>query len=111
MQFYNKFSYYNNKLLYAHSRYSDKQYPISYWRTASGIEVDYILGNHQVAIEVKASDNIQTRHLNGLKAFMEEYEVEKSILISFEPYARKVDDIMILPWNIFLSKLWDGEIV
>ncbi len=36
--------------LIAHTHYSNKNYPISYWRTASQLEVDFILGDHEVAI-------------------------------------------------------------
>lgn len=52
--------------LYAHSKYLDLDYAISYWRTTSQIEVDFILGDHEVAIEVKGTNNVQTRHLKGL---------------------------------------------
>lgn len=97
--------------VYAHSSYSDLNYPISYWRTASQLEIDFILGDHEVAIEVKATTNANARHLNGLKKFSEEYPVRKSILISNDPYPRIIDNIEILPWNIFSQKLWAGEII
>ena len=97
--------------LYAHSHYSGLDYPISYWRTSSQLEVDFILGQHQVAVEVKGSDNVSSRHLRGLRAFMEEYEVEKAIVVCTEPYARLVENIYILPWKDFLEKLWKGEII
>jgi len=48
--------------LYAHSSYSGLNYPVKFWRTASGMEVDFILGDHEVAIEVKATDNANYRH-------------------------------------------------
>ena len=41
--------------IYAHSRYSGKEYPIYYWRTASQLEIDFVLGDQEVAIEVKAT--------------------------------------------------------
>lgn len=97
--------------LYAHSHYAGVDYEISYWRTASQIEVDFILGKHQVAIEVKGTDNINPRHLRGLRAFMEEYEVEKAMVVCTEPYARIVDNIHILPWQVFLKQLWSGGII
>jgi predicted AAA+ superfamily ATPase len=53
----------------AHSSYSGFEYPICYWRTASQLEIDFVLGNNEVAIEVKTSDNINERHLKGLKSF------------------------------------------
>ena len=97
--------------LYAHSSYSDLNYSISYWRTTSQIEVDFILGNHEVAIEVKGTNNVQSRHLKGLKSFSEEYEVKKLIVVSNDPLERIVGNITILPWSIFLQKLWDGNII
>jgi predicted AAA+ superfamily ATPase len=48
--------------IYAHSRYSDVNYPMYYWRTASQIEIDFVLGDHEVAIEVKATDQATVRH-------------------------------------------------
>lgn len=97
--------------LYAHSNYSELNYTISYWRTASQIEVDFILGDHKVAIEVKGTDNVQSRHLKGLKSFSEEYEVNKLIVVSNDALERIVGEVTVLPWRIFLQKLWAGEIM
>ncbi|MEA3446672.1 MAG: hypothetical protein U9R19_18300 [Bacteroidota bacterium] len=49
--------------------------------------------------------------MKGLKSFAEEYQVKKLILISNDPSPRKMGDFMILPWKIFLDKLWAGEII
>jgi len=97
--------------LYAHSSYSDLNYSISYWRTTSQLEVDFILGNHEVAIEVKGTNNVQSRHLKGLTSFSEEYEVKKLMVVSNDPLERIVGDVTVLPWRIFLQKLWAGEII
>ena len=97
--------------IYAHSRYSGKEYPLYYWRTTSQLEIDLVLGDHEVAIEVKATEQANHRHLKGLKAFAEEYEVKKLILISNDPMPRLVDNILILPWKIFLERLWNEEII
>jgi predicted AAA+ superfamily ATPase len=97
--------------IYAHSRYSENEYPIYYWRTASQLEIDFVLGDHEVAIEVKATEQASDRHLRGLKAFAEEYTVKKVILISNDPMPRLVNNILILPWKIFLHRLWAGEII
>lgn len=97
--------------IYAHRSYSDLNYLISYWRTASQLEIDFVLGDHEVAIEVKSTENANSRHLHGLRKFAEEYTVKKSILISNDPFPRQIDNIMILPWNIFIQKLWAGEII
>ena len=97
--------------IYVHSKYSGLEYPISYWRTTSQIEIDFVLGNNEVGIEVKASKLATNRHLKGLKQFSDEYRVKKLILVSNDPRPRKIDDIFILPWKIFLDKLWAGEII
>jgi len=97
--------------IYAHSRYSGKEYPLYYWRTTSQLEIDFVLGDHEVAIEVKAAEQANHRHLKGLKAFAEEYEVKKLILISNDPMPRLVDNILILPWKVFLERLWNEEII
>lgn len=105
------FEHYMYHELYVHSHYSQKEYPISYWRTTSGLETDFILGDHEVAVEVKATTQAQERHLKGLKRFSEEYTVKKRILVSNDPMPRKVGDIDILPWEMFLEKLWDNDII
>jgi predicted AAA+ superfamily ATPase len=97
--------------IYAHSRYSDSAYQLSYWRTASQLEIDFVLGDHEVCIEVKSTEQANSRHLKGLKAFSEEYTVKKLILVSNDSYPRKVDDILILPWKVFLERLWNNEII
>jgi uncharacterized protein len=97
--------------IFAHSSYSDIRYPIHYWRTASGIEVDFVLGDHEVAVEVKATPMAQTRHLSGLKSFAGEYTVKHKILVTTDPYPRLLNDVLVLPWKIFLEKLWGGELI
>jgi uncharacterized protein len=98
--------------LRTYSQYSQKHYHISYWRTTSGYEVDFILGNSEVAIEVKASDNVNFAHTKGLVAFREEYDNTNCMVVSHDPYPRLMDNgVRILPWKMFLDKLWAGEII
>jgi predicted AAA+ superfamily ATPase len=87
------------------------EYPVAYWRTSSGFEVDFVLGDHQVAIKVKSTDNVNPRHLKGLRAFAEEYTVEKQIVVSNDPYPQLVDNILVLLYKVFLERLWAGEII
>ena len=109
--FGNAFEHFIYNELYAHSSYSGKDYPIYYWRTASQIEIDFVLGNNDVAIEVKATNNAQPKHLKGLIAFSEEYAVKQLILVCNEPLPRISNGIRILPWKIFLEELWAGKIM
>ena len=109
--FGNAFEHFIYHEIYAHSSYSGLDYPISYWRTTSQLEIDFVLGNHEVAVEVKSSNKISERHLNGLKSFSEEYTVKHLILVCNEPLPRLHNNIWILPWQIFLQKLWAGELM
>lgn len=97
--------------IWAHSRYSGMDYSVTYWRTTSQYEVDFILGEHQTAIEVKATGMAASHHLKGLKAFSEEYKVKNLILVTLDPRPRKIGNIIILPWKIFLERLWAGKLI
>ncbi|MDR3134310.1 MAG: AAA family ATPase [Prevotellaceae bacterium] len=97
--------------IHAHSSYSGLNYPLAYWRTTSQLEIDFVLGDHEVAIEVKSTSEAQPRHWKGLQAFAEEYPVKKLILVSNDAYPRRVNNIWILPWQTFLQQLWSGEII
>lgn len=105
------FEHYIYHELYAHSHYSGLNYPLSYWRTSSGTEVDFILGDHQAAVEVKGTDQVQPRHLKGLIRFAEDYPTGKKIVVSNDPMPRRINDVHVLPWKIFLEQLWAGNII
>lgn len=96
----------------AHSHYSGIKYPISYWRTSSDLEVDFILGDHEIALEVKGVEQVSGSHMKGIKAFQEEYTTKKAIIVSLDPKPRQLDNgIIVLPWEKFLQNLWNGEII
>ncbi len=93
----------------AHASYSGLNYPVAYWRTASQLEVDLILGT-DIALEIKSTDRAIDRHLKNLRAFKEEHPA-RGILVSRDPSPRKTaDDILILPWQDFLEQLWANQI-
>lgn len=96
----------------AHASYSGLFYPISFWKSASGLEVDFLLGDHEVAIEVKSTRLAGGAHLKGLRRFNEEYATRTNIIVSLDAKPRMTEDhIEILPWQIFLEKLWAGDII
>ena len=85
---------------------------LSYWRTLDGkYEVDAVVGDAEVAIEVKSSDNIASHDTKGLKAFGEEHPEAKLILLSMEPRPRKLNNIEIWPIEQFLPRLWAGKVI
>ena len=98
--------------LCAYREYRERPWTMSYWRLASGIEVDFVLGDAEVAIEVKSATHIGRQHLNGLGAFAEDHpEVKRRILVCLEPRRRKLESgIEVLPVSTFLRELWAGRI-
>ncbi|MBA5869944.1 MAG: AAA family ATPase [Nitrospira sp. CR2.1] len=81
--------------------------PLAFWRSTSGFEVDFILGDH-TAIEIKASENIGAKDLKPLKALAEEGALKRYLCVSLETRRRQVDGVTILPVREFLNNLWDG---
>lgn len=98
--------------LTAYLCYSEKCQTLSYWRTVTGFEIDFVVGDGEIAIEAKSSDTLRTRHFKSLRAFREEFKPRRSIIVSLDPAPRRTDDdIEVLPWNIFLERLWAGDIL
>lgn len=83
--------------------------PLAYWRSTSGFEVDFILGDH-TAVEAKATENVAGRDLRSLRALAEEKRLRRYLCVSLEPRRRAVDGIQILPWREFLDELWGGKL-
>lgn len=95
----------------AHAAYRGNRYPVAYWRTSSGFEVDFILGDGAVAIEVKSTDNPTLDHLRGLRAWRDEQSSRRCLLVSRVARPRQTaEGIEILPWQAFLRQLWDGDL-
>jgi len=102
--------------LIAYSGLFKKRCEITYWRTKTGLEVDFILNDAEVAIEVKVSQIVHKQELKGLIAFCQEHQPGQAYVVSQDqrPRSLQLDDnvqITILPWQDFLKRLWDGEII
>lgn len=92
-------------------RYRAPELDVAYWRTASGLGVDFVLGDLEVAIECKSGARAHDGDLKGLRALAEEHTVRHRLLVSGEREPRRTDDgIEILPWAMFLDRLWAGEL-
>ena len=92
--------------------YQEWDLELTYWRLPSGIEVDFVLGDMEIAVEAKASARITRDHLRGLRTLMEEHPgVRRRIVVCLEPRARRTDDgIDILPAADFIRRLGQGAL-
>lgn len=81
--------------------------PLSYWRSTSGFEVDFVIGDH-TAVEVKAKENVSPTDLKSLRALAEERKLKRYLCVSLEKRQRQVGGITVLPVREFLETLWAG---
>jgi predicted AAA+ superfamily ATPase len=95
--------------IHAHRSYSELGYDVNFWRTKSGLEVDFILAGGEVALEVKGTSRIDDRDLYALRSFSEEFKPKHSLVVCNEKEERLVGKIRIVPWKPFLAKLWARE--
>ena len=105
--------------LHAYINLMRSDYKISYWRTKTGIEVDFIAHFRNgiiVPIEVKISNNIHKTELKNLKIFMSEHDVQKGYIVCMASNAQRIiledgKEIIIYPVQEFLEDLWAGKIL
>jgi len=96
--------------LKAYIGYHHKREMLSYWHTYSGQEVDFIVGDAQIAIEVKSATDIQSKHLSGLRIFAEEHPLCRQLVVSRDIISRREGTIELLYIDDFLHQLWQGKL-
>ena len=99
--------------LLAYRSYRERDFPLRFWRTKSGLECDFVLGREgEVAIEVKGSTRLHPSDLRSIRAYVDEHSPRQAIVVCNERDARRTNDgIWILPWERFLEQLWSDAIV
>lgn len=97
--------------LIAYLNYNNSDEVLTYWRTSSGYEVDAIIGHGRIAVEIKSSSEVNSRHLKGLKAFVEEFPKTRAIIVSLDKNKRILNGIEVFPATSFLEALWKNEII
>ncbi|MCK4344612.1 MAG: ATP-binding protein [Bacteroidales bacterium] len=95
----------------AHSSYSELDYNINFWRTKAGLEVDFVLGGGEVAVEVKGSKHVDNKELYPINMFIDEHAPKKALVVCNERTERVIGNIRIIPWRTFLIELWGGRII
>ena len=107
---------FENWVFHELSTYLSYQKPdmeLSYWRLAGGIEVDFVLGDMQVAIEAKSTTHTHSSHLKGLRTIITDQPgIKRRVVVCRESRTRKTsDDIEVMPAETFIKRLWDGDII
>lgn len=101
--------------LKAYQALQDLDFQISYWRTRTGSEVDFVLGDGEVGVESKLTSLVQKRDVQGLIAFHKTCPQAVLHVVSLEPRRRLMTvqkkEIHIWPVRDFLEALWKGSII
>lgn len=87
--------------------YSSIKYTLSFWRTRTNSEVDFVVygENGLWGIEVKNSSNVHPKDFNGLKAFKKEFPIAKTLLLHRGHEKWIEDGILVMPCEQFLLNL------
>jgi hypothetical protein len=64
-----------------------------------------------LAVEAKSGRRVHAGGLRGLAALRSSHAVRKAVVVGGEPEARIVDGVEILPWRMFVDRLWAGDLV
>ncbi|NGX61081.1 MAG: hypothetical protein K940chlam9_00561 [Chlamydiae bacterium] len=93
--------------LLALNAYFNGEYEIFFWRTATGLEVDFIAYGPKgiFAFEIKRGKQVRSSDLKGLKAFHEEYPMAQLFLVNGSKYRSTEGDVHILPMHDALIHL------
>jgi predicted AAA+ superfamily ATPase len=91
--------------------YHRLDHELTYWRSRSQFEVDFVVG-HTVGIEVKSKSRVSPRDYKGLMALGEEVRLKRQIVVCGEKLRRMADDgAEIMPPALFLKELWAGNVL
>ena len=95
--------------IWAARSYQVADWPIEYWRTKSGLEVEFVLNRSEVAVAAKTA--VQPRDLRPINAFVEEFAPGRAIVVTAETQSRRVGKIDVMPYAAFLETLHGGQLL
>lgn len=92
--------------------YSKRYEALSFWRTRTHDEIDLIIGDMQCAIEFKAKEGVGLQDAKGFDRLAEEFSPSTRLIVSLDTSERLLSNgVLVLPWQIFLKRLWAGKIL
>ncbi len=93
--------------LVAWNDYSQEKHDICFWRTRSGVEVDFIVHGSEglFAIEVKNSTKVLSADIRALEAFLTDYPMAKALLLYRGSERIMQKNVLCMPVESFLLKL------
>jgi predicted AAA+ superfamily ATPase len=93
--------------LRAWNAYKGNPYEIFFWRSRSGLEVDFVLyGKDGIyAVEVKNTKSIRPADLRGLTEFRKDYPRSRTVFLYRGEEKLLVGEVLCIPCEMFLNQL------
>ena len=88
--------------------YEGKLDRLTYWRSASGFEVDLLIDSH-TACEFKTG-TVSMRDAAGILALAEDLKLKNRWIVGLEERPRRLEaGVVVLPWREFVERLRSGD--
>jgi len=93
--------------------YSGRSFTLHFWRTRSGVEVDFVVygADGLFAIETKNTARLQPQDLRGLRSFQEDYPQSKAYLLYRGKERLMKNGILCIPCEEFLLALHPDHLI
>lgn len=93
--------------------FQDVQYDLSFWRTRSGVEVDFVVYGEKGfwAIEVKSSATLSPKDTRGLESFRDEYPEARTLFIYRGRHRLVQNGVLCIPCEEFLRELKPTQLI
>ncbi len=93
--------------------YSGRSFTLHFWRTRSGVEVDFVVygADGLFAIETKNTARLQPQDLRGLRSFKEDYPQSKAYLLYRGKERLMKNGILCIPCEEFLLALHPDHLI
>ena len=106
-EFGKSFEHYILMELMAFKAYKKPETEITFWRTSTQQEVDFLINDKEMAIEIKGSSRVHEGDIKSLNALLEDGPVKRVVIVCLEETHRIIQNkIEIIPWKEFLEELW-----
>lgn len=87
--------------------YYKSEYKFSYLMTEAGVEIDLVIerpGEKILFIEIKSSIAVKKEDLISMNKIIKDFGECEAVCFSCDPRQKKIDDIMIYPWEKGIKK-------
>ena len=95
----------------AYLSYRRRPETLSFYRTTSQLEVDFLIGG-RIGIEVKGAGRVSDRDTRALIALAEDVKLTRKIVVCTENAGRRLaSGVEVMPIREFLDALWSDELL